>query len=397
MRLSILDLGHTPLANSLLAAADLAKPEPTYPLELAFCESCALVQITETVPPEQLFSDYLYFSSFSDTMLAHARAIVERVIVERSLGPESLVVEIASNDGYLLQYYRDRGVPVLGIEPARNIAKVAEERGIRTRNTFFGAEEAKRLAAEGVHAHVIHANNVFAHVADTNGFVEGLGRILAPRGVAIVEVPYVRDMIEGCEFDTIYHEHLCYFSLSALDCLFQRHGLAIIDAERITIHGGSLRVFVAHAGSGQAVSARVEKLLNEERDAGLRHLSYYEDFARRVRLLRVELTTLLAGLRAKGKRVAAYGAAAKGATLLNYCGIGTETLEFVVDRSTYKQGRVMPGVHVPIHAPSYLLERMPEYVLLLSWNFAAEIMEQQADYRARGGQFIVPVPTPIIV
>lgn len=354
------------------------------------------MQLTHTVPPEQLFRDYLYFSSFSDTMLTHAQEIVERVIKERGLGADSLVVEVASNDGYLLQYYQQQGVPVLGVEPAINIAKVArEQRGIRTLTEFFGAELAQHLRQDGSAADVIHANNVLAHVPMLNDFVEGFRILLKPNGVAIFEVPYVRELIERCEFDTIYHEHLCYFSLTALDGLFRRHALQIVDVERIAIHGGSLRLFVNHAGHPAAAS--VERLLAEERAWGVAKYAVYAQFSDRVEALTHSLRGTIEQLRRDGKRIAAYGAAAKGSTLLNYAGLGRSDIAYVADRSTYKQGRFMPGVHVPVVPPERLLTDAPDYVLLLAWNFADEIMQQQQAFRARGGRFIIPLPSVQIV
>lgn len=388
----VLSLGRMPLANALLTAEQLDQPEPTYPLDLAFCPHCTLVQITETVPPEDLFREYLYFSSFSDTMLRHAQELVSRLIVSRRLDNNSLVIEVASNDGYLLQYYRQEGIPVLGIEPAVNVARVAqEELGIRTLCEFFGEELARQLKERGEQADVIHAHNVLAHVADLNGFIRGIQWLLKDNGLAVIEVPYVKDLIDHCEFDTIYHEHLCYFSLTALDRLFQRHGLVIQDMERISIHGGSLRLLATKAISAHRGPA-VRALLDEEAAWGVDRLEFYRGFAQRVEYLKRSLHSLLIGLKREGKRLAAYGAAAKGSTLLNYVGIGRETLDFVVDRSTYKQGRYMPGVHLPIYSPANLLEAMPDYVLLLSWNFIDEILEQQAEYRHRGGRVIVPVP-----
>jgi SAM-dependent methyltransferase len=393
----VLSLGWTPLANAYLTAEQLQEPEPTYPLEVAFCGHCALVQITETVPPDRLFREYLYFSSFSDTVLRQAEQIAGRLITSRSLGPKNLVVEVASNDGYLLQYYHRQGIPALGIEPAVNIARVAqEERGIRTLCEFFGEELAKDLKQQGQSADVIHANNVLAHVADLNGFVRGIQLLLKDDGLAVIEVPYVKDLIDHCEFDTIYHEHLCYFSLAALDRLFRRHALVIEDVERIPIHGGSLRLFVAKAESAQP-GASVRGLLDEEAAWGVGRVEFYQGFAQRVEKVRESLRSLLVGLKQDGRHLAAYGAAAKGSTLLNYCGIGREILDFVVDRSNYKQGRYMPGVRVPIYPPARLLEEMPDYVLLLAWNFADEILQQQAEFRRRGGRFVVPIPEVRVV
>jgi hypothetical protein len=394
----VLALGETPLANSLLRKEELEKLEPRFPLDLVFCSTCCLVQITETVPPAQLFSEYLYFSSFSETMLAHARTLVARLIGELRLGTGALAVEIASNDGYLLQYYKAAGVPVLGIEPAQNVARVAiEERGIPTISEFFGLNLARQLVAEGRRADVLHANNVLAHVADLGGFVDGVREILADEGVAALEFPYLGDMIEHAEFDTIYHEHLCYFSLTALVHLFGRHGLKALDVERLPIHGGSLLLTVGRAESGRPVSPAVAALVAEERARGMDRLDFYRGFAQRVLDLKERLRGLLGRLKNEGHRIAAYGAAAKGSTLLNTFQIGAETLDFVVDRNTHKQGLYMPGVHIPIAPPERLCEAMPAYALLLTWNFAAEILRQQDEYRRRGGKFIIPIPDVQVV
>ena len=390
----VLSLGRMPLANALLTEADLSRPEATFPLDLVFCPRCALVQITETVPPEQLFGHYLYLSSFSDTMLKHSEELAARLIKERALDSESLVVEIASNDGYLLQFYARAGIPVLGVEPAANVARVAEDRGIPTLVRFFGRELALELRDSGRRADVIHANNVMAHVADLNGVVAGIALALKDDGVAVIEVPHVKVMIDRLEFDTIYHEHLCYFSLTALQPLFKRHGLEIVDVFELPLHGGSLQVHAALTGSP---SERVCKLVEAERAAGVGTSEFYRDFGQSVRRLKQSLVAMLTDLKSGGRRIAAYGASAKGSTLLNYCGIGRDTLDFVVDRSTVKQGLYTPGTHLQIRPPEALLAERPDHVLLLTWNFADEILEQQSAYRSQGGQFIIPVPEPVII
>jgi SAM-dependent methyltransferase len=388
----VLDLGRTPLANALLSVEDLERPEAVFPLAVVFCPTCTLVQLTVSVPPEQLFREYAYFSSVSDATVAHAKQLVERLVAERRLGPDSLVVELASNDGYLLQHYVAAGVPVLGIEPARNIAEVARGRGIDTVAEFFGLELAKQLRAKGRQASVIHANNVLAHVPDLIGVVSGLRELLAPDGVASIEVPSLVDLIDRCEFDTIYHEHLCYFSLTAVDRLCRAQGLTVVDVERLPIHGGSLRIFAARTDGAPAVSPRVTAALEDEDRWGVTEPETYDAFAGRVAALRRDLTALVDRLRSEGKTVAAYGASAKGATLLNYCGIGQEQLAFVADRSPYKQGRFMPGARLPVVPASSLAARAPDYALLLTWNFADEILAQQAEFLRNGGRFIVPVP-----
>lgn len=393
----VFSLGQTPLANALLTAEALGQQEPTYPLDLVFCPDCSLLQITETVPAETLFSEYVYFSSFSDAMLQHASKLANRLIEQRKLDNHSMVVEVASNDGYLLKNYVAQGIPVLGIEPAGNIAKVANQNGIPTRCEFFGEQCVKGLHSEGVQADVIHAHNVLAHVAELNGVVAGFRKLLKDDGVVVVEFPYVVDMVEQLEFDTIYHEHLCYFSLQAIEQLFRRHDLIVWHVERIPIHGGTLRIFASPTASGVEVDETVRALQATESGLGVGGLDYYSQFSKRIEDLRSSLKQTLSGLRAAGKRIAAYGASAKGSTLLNCFEIDGDTLEYVVDRSTVKQNHYTPGTHLPICSPHKLLTDKPDYVLLLTWNFRDEILQQQHEYRQSGGRFIIPIPRVEIV
>jgi len=395
----VLDLGLQPLANNLPRPEDLDRSEPRFPLRIAVCDWCWMLQITDIVPPVDLFSEYLYFSSFSDALLRHALLAVEQHIAQERLNSGSFVVEIASNDGYLLRNFVSASIPCLGIEPAANIARVAVEKGVPTLTRFFGLELARELAATGRQADLILGNNVFAHVPDTNDFVAGLAALVKPGGRVVLEFPYGCDLVEHLEFDTIYHEHVFYFTLTALIPLFARHGLEVFEVERIPIHGGSLRFSAAPAGS-RPIGNSVRELLAEESAKGVGSHAYYEAFAGKVHALRGRLLELLQGLRSFGKRIAAYGASAKGSTLLNFYGIGRDgfdCLEFVADRSTAKQGRLTPGSHLPIVPPSELLSRQPEYALLLTWNFADEILAQQQEYRAAGGKFILPVPAVRVV
>lgn len=391
----VLSLGDTPLADALVPADAVGRPELRVPLDVAFCPSCSLVQLLQTVAPHILFADdYPYYSSFSDTLLSHSRAHAERLIAERELDHGALVVELASNDGYLLRPFAERGVSVFGIDPAPGPGEAARAAGIDTLTAFFDRDLAVQLAAEGRRADVVLANNVLAHVADTNGFVEGVSLLLADDGLASFEVPYVVDLVDGCEFDTIYHEHLCYFSVTASQSLFARHGLTLTRVEHLPIHGGSLRLYCTRDGQPED---SVRAFLEREAEQGITAATYYRDFAARVERVQTALRELLLDLRARGARIAAYGAAAKGATLLNTTGVGHEVLDFVVDRNVHKHGRFMPGVRVPICDPSELLEQRPDYVLLLAWNFTEEILRQQAGYVAAGGRFIVPIPFPKVL
>lgn len=389
----VIDLGD--MALTARFAATPTEQEPRYPLEVAFCPSCSLVQVLETVPAEEMFKhDYPYYSSVSKALVDHVRRSAESIITTRRLGRESQVIELASNDGYMLRSFIEVGIPSLGIDPADGPARAANEAGVPTLVEFFTADLAERLVAQGTVADVVLANNVLAHVPDLNGFVKGIATVLKPDGVAVIEAPYLRDLIEHCEFDTIYHEHFCYFSATALVALLARHGLHVNHVERTDIHGGSLRIVAERHESPQP---SITTLLAEERQLGMTGVDYYESFAERVSALTARLRAMVESLRAQGATVAAYGAAAKGAIMLGACGLGAEHIDFVVDRNEHKHGKHLPGTGIVVRPTEALLEAMPDYAVLLAWNFKDEILAQQAAYRERGGKFIVPVPSPEII
>jgi SAM-dependent methyltransferase len=392
LRQTFADLGVTPLANAYLSEDDLVRGEVFYPLHAYVCGECFLVQLPAVASPDEIFLDYPYFSSYSDSWLEHARRYAAQAVERFGLDGASRVVEVASNDGYLLQYFRDRGVEVLGVEPARNVAEAAVDRGVPTVVEFFGAELGERLAAEGHAADLAVGNNVLAHVPDLHDFVEGLRALLKPDGVLTMEFPHVMRLIERSEFDTIYHEHFSYLSLVAVDRLFREHELALFDVEELATHGGSLRIFAAAADSGRESSARLHELRAREDEAGLRQLETYAAFDSAVRTAKRKLLSFLIGAREEGRTVVAYGAAAKGNTLLNYCGIRADLVDYVVDRSPHKQGRYLPGTHLPIHAPERVAETRPDYLLILPWNLADEITEQMGHVREWGCRFVIPIP-----
>jgi SAM-dependent methyltransferase len=393
-----LRLGNQPLSNAYLRPAQLAKMEPTYPLDVYACERCTLVQLAEFERAAEIFSDdYAYFSSFSDSWLAHCQAYTEMARARFNLGPSSFVVEVASNDGYLLQYFQRASIPVLGVEPARSVADAAIAKGIPTDIEFFGASYAAKLAAGNRRADLLIGNNVLAHNPNINDFVAGIAGALLPHGVATLEFPHVLRMIEGNQFDTIYHEHFSYLSLHAVDALFARHGLALFDVDELPTHGGSLRIYAQLASGPRPVSPRVAEVEAAERAAGLLGLAAYAAFGERVRRTKRELLSLLITAKRAGKRIVGYGAPAKGNTLLNYCGVRTDFLDYTVDRNPHKQGRVLPGTHVPIYAPERIFEDKPDYVLILPWNIKQEILGSLAGIAAWGGKFIVPIPEPEIL
>jgi SAM-dependent methyltransferase len=393
LRHLLCDLGMSPLSNAYVRPEALQQMEPFYPLTVYVCERCFLVQLPAYEKPENIFSDYAYFSSFSDSWLEHVRRYAAMMIERFGFGGHSLVVELASNDGYLLQYFAAAGVPVLGIEPAANVAQVAKEKGIPTLVQFFGAETARQLVGDGRQADLLLGNNVLAHVPDINDFVEGMRIALARGGTITMEFPHLMRLIEGNQFDTIYHEHFSYLSLHAVETVFAAHGLQLFDVEELPTHGGSLRIYAQHAGGPPAPSRRLETLRESERIFGIDRIETYLRFAERVQQSKRRLLAFLLQARDDGKRVVGYGAPAKGNTLLNYCGIRTDLVDYTVDRSPYKQGLFLPGTRIPIHGPEKVRETRPDYLLILPWNLRDEIVGQMAHIREWGGRFVVPIPT----
>jgi C-methyltransferase-like protein/putative zinc binding protein/methyltransferase family protein len=388
----VIDLGPSPLSQSFLRRDQLDEMEPFYPLRVTVCRKCFLVQLPEFASPGDIFSDYAYFSSYSESWLEHARRYAERMIPELGLGRESLVVELASNDGYLLQHFVAREVPVLGIEPARNVAAAAVERGIPTTVAFFGTELADRLVSEGRRADLLVGNNVLAHVPNLNDFVSGMTQLLADTGLLTMEFPHLLQLLARNEFDTIYHEHFSYFSLQTAQRVFAAHGLTIVDVDELDTHGGSLRIHARHTASGPAVTNAVAALIERERLAGLDQMEPYQAFGGRIEGLKRELLEFLIGIRREGRAIAGYGAPAKANTLLNYCAIREDLLAYTVDRNPYKQGLFTPGTHIPVHAPEELARTRPEFIWILPWNLEHEILGQLDYARAWGAKFVVAVP-----
>lgn len=392
------NLGKTPLSNSYLKNLSEVKAEASYPLHAYVCESCFLVQLEEFEKPENIFSDYAYFSSYSDTWLQHCKQYAEKMISELKLSKSSRVVEIASNDGYLLQFFKEKAVPILGVEPAKNVAETAIKKGIDTKIAFFGSKLAAEFSKEKLLADLIIANNVLAHVPNLNDFVKGLKILLKPTGVITIEFPHLLRLMQENQFDTIYHEHFSYFSFSAVEKVFAHHGLTLFDVDELTTHGGSLRIYAKHQeDSTHKMTKRVLEMKELENRHGLNDLKTYLKFNEKIKKLKESLRSQLLALKKSGKSIVAYGAPAKGNTLLNYCQIGSEMIDYTVDRSPHKQGRFLPGTHLPIYHPDQIKKTRPEYVVLLPWNLKEEIMAQLQFIHEWGGKFIIPIPEPMII
>jgi hypothetical protein len=388
----------SPLCESYVSAEHLNNMEPFYPLHVYVCDQCFLVQLEAYVSAEDIFTEYAYFSSYADSWLQHCKRYVEQITARLALDEQSHVVEVASNDGYLLQYFVEKQIPVLGIEPAANVAQTAIAKGVPTRIEFFGRASAQRLVAEGKSADLIVGNNVLAQVPDLNDFVAGLKILLKPQGVITMEFPHLMRLVEGNQFDTIYHEHFSYFSFTTTEIIFAAHGLTLFDVEELPTHGGSLRIYARHhTDETKPLTERAVEMHNREVAAGVTDLPYYRAFDEQVRETKRKLLNALIGLKATGKTVAGYGAPGKGNTLLNYCGIRTDFLDYTVDRNPYKQGKYLPGTHIPIYHPDKIRETQPDYVLILPWNFKDEIIAQNAFIREWGGQFLIPIPALEVV
>lgn len=395
---TFVDLGMSPLCESYVDNSDLDKMEAFYPLHVYVCDNCFLVQLLEYVKADDIYSEYAYFSSYSDSWLAHAKSYVEMITDRLQLDSTSRVFELASNDGYLLQYFVERGIPAIGIEPAANVAKVASEKGIKTIVRFFGEDTARELAAQGHGADLILGNNVLAHVPDINDFVKGMKTLLAPQGVVTMEFPHLMRLMEENQFDTIYHEHFSYLSFTTVEKIFEAFGLKVFDVEQIPTHGGSLRIYACHSDNeSRPIADRASELKQEEFSYGLQRVDTYSRFSDKVKNIKYKLLTLLIDLKKNRKVIVGYGAPGKGNTLLNYCGIRTEFLDYTVDRNPYKHEKVLPGTHIPIYAPKKIAETRPDCVMILPWNLKEEIMKQNAFIRDWGGQFIVPIPEPEIL
>lgn len=390
---TFVDLGMSPLSNAYLAAHQLARMEPFYPLHAYVCAECFLVQLEEYESPQKIFSNYAYFSSYSSSWLDHCRRYVDLMVERFKLGSEQQVIEIASNDGYLLQYFKGYGIPVLGVEPAENVAAVAREAGIPTITRFFGVATARDLAGQRQMADLLLGNNVLAHVPGINDFVAGMKIVLKADGIITMEFPHLLQLIRQNQFDTIYHEHFSYLSLMTVMHIFAKHGLSVFDVQELTTHGGSLRIFACHQGNTEYTTTEaVASLLARESGAGLGAVNTYTEFAGRVNATKQALLRFLINVKSEGKSIVGYGAAAKGNTLLNYCGIRQDFLDYVVDRNPHKQGKYLPGTHIPIFAPEKITETRPDYLLILPWNLKGEIMEQMGHIREWGGKFVVPIP-----
>lgn len=394
---SFVDLGMSPLCESFLEPEQLDAMEPFFPLHVLVCQDCFLVQLREYVSPEEIFQEYAYFSSYSTSWVAHAKTYVEMIAKRLGLGADSLVVELASNDGYLLQHFLPLGVPVLGIEPAANVAQVAVDKGITTCVDFFGVKLAEELAGEGKHADLILGNNVLAQVPDLNDFVTGIAHLLKPEGIVTLEFPHLERLMAENQFDTIYHEHFSYFSFVTIERMAENHGLKLIDVEELSTHGGSLRIYLAHANSARMPTKAVADLLRREKELGFCDIATYASFAEQVKRTKRKLLSFLIDAKEQGRTICGYGAPGKGNTLLNYCGIGPDFIEFTVDRNPYKHGRFTPGMHIPIHDVEAIDDAKPDYIFILPWNLKGEIIKQMSHVSNWGAKFVVPIPEVTII